>query len=384
MDRFFPDKILKAILIDRPNRFVVNLSIKGRLFGASLPNPGKLGELFIPGSILYVQEMRSEVKYPYRVIGVESAAGEVIMLDTHTNNRIAEYLIATSQIPSLKEYRVKKREVAVGHSRFDLLLENSANELLYCEVKSCTLFGGRLAMFPDAVTARGKRHVEELAQMADSGVKTAVVFVIQSVNIQYFVPDYHTDPEFSETLYQSRDKIKIIPVTAGWNEQLELQQEYREVPILWDMYESEGNSDRGSYLMLFFLEEEETIDMGDFGKQNFKPGYYVYVSYEAQNLKKLIERHKRKRKNCLNQRDYLRNKAKLEMVWPVRSSIDDSCEINNTISEQSVSEVGNFDSLFCSCSSHLHYFEDNPRLNRAFQEMILDYRMRYPLKRREQ
>lgn len=382
MDRFFPDSILKAILIDRPNRFVVNLSIDGVLSGASLPNPGKLGELFIPGSTLYIQKMRSEVKYPYRVIGVESAAGEVIMLDTHTNNRIAEYLIANRHIPSLIEYRVKKREVAVGHSRFDLLLENNQKELLYCEVKSCTLFGGQLAMFPDAVTARGKRHVEELAQMSDSGVKTALVFVIQSVYIQYFVPDYHTDPEFSETLYQSRDKIKIIPVTAGWNEKMELQQEYREVPILWDLYESEANGDRGSYLMLFFLEEEETIDMGVFGKQKFKPGYYVYVSFEEQNLKKLIERHKRKRKNCLNQRDYLRNKAKLEMVWPIRSSKNNCCIINSAIGVQSDFTVDNFDSLFCACPTHLHYFKENPRLNRDFQEMILDYRMRYPLKNR--
>ena len=163
MSRFFPDDFLKAILIFRPNRFVVRISVNGVECGASLPNPGKLGELFIPGAILYIQKMRAEVKYPFRVLAVESYSGEVIMLDTHTNNKIAEYLIDSSQVPSLKEYHVKRREVTVGHSRFDLLLENDKSELLYCEVKSCTLFGGSLAMFPDAVTSRGKRHVEELS-----------------------------------------------------------------------------------------------------------------------------------------------------------------------------------------------------------------------------
>ena len=273
MNRFFPEDFLKAKLISRPNRFVVNIELEGGGTGASLPNPGKLGELFIPGAILYVQKMRPEVKYPYRVIAVESFNGEVIMLDTHTNNKIAEFLIDSSQVPSLRDYHVKRREVTVGHSRFDLLLENDVGDLLYCEVKSCTLFGGSLAMFPDAVTSRGKRHVEELAQMSQSGIKTAVVFVIQSINIEAFLPDYHTDPEFSETLYQSRKDITIIPLLAGWNENLELITKEIEVPILWDLYEREGRSDRGAYIILFHMKHKTKINMEEYGLYTFEPAF---------------------------------------------------------------------------------------------------------------
>jgi len=348
-------------------------------FGASLPNPGKLGELFIPGAVLYVQKMRREVKYPFRVIAVESFSGSVIMLDTHTNNRIAEYLIDSSLIPSLKGYTVKKREVTVGHSRFDLLLENCEKELLYCEIKSCTLFGGTLAMFPDAVTSRGKRHIEELSVMSDSGIKTAVVFVIQSLDIQFFSPDYHTDPDFSETLYKNRNKVKIIPIRAGWNEKMEIATAETEVPILWDLYKSEGVSDRGSYIMLFFIEQDQIIDMGDYGKRLFQAGYYAFVAYEDNDLKKRIERHKRRRKRCNNQRDFLRTNSKIDMIWPIRASENDCCRINRAVKKLADDVIENFDSLFCSCDSHLHFFRENPRLKREFQEMILDFRMRYPM-----
>lgn len=379
MTRFFPEAIIKAVLLHRPNRFVVHLSVNGRESGASLPNPGKLGELFVPGAILYLEKMRPEVKYPFRVIAVESFSGEVIMLDTHTNNRIAEYLVNSSLIPSLRGYTVKKREVTVGHSRFDLLLENSESELLYCEIKSCTLFGGALAMFPDAVTSRGKRHVEELAAMSDRGIKTAVVFIVQSLNIQYFVPDYHTDPDFSETLYKNRNKLKIIAIRAGWNDQLSLTTADTEVPIIWDLYESEGMGDCGSYIILFYLDRDRTIDMGEYGIGQFQAGYYAYVSFENKNLKPLLERYKRKRKRCVHQRDYLRNHSQIDMVWPIRSSSDESCQINKQIKSISDGEVKIFDSLYCHCTSHLHFFKDNPRLRRDFQEMILDYRMRFPL-----
>ena len=379
MNRFFPEDVIKAVLIHRPNRFVVRLKINGQECGASLPNPGKLGELFIPGAVLYVQKMRAEVKYPFRVIAVESYSGEVIMLDTHTNNRIAEYLINSSLIPSLYGYTVKKREVTVGHSRFDLLLENQMKELLYCEVKSCTLFGGPLAMFPDAVTSRGQRHIEELSAMYDSGIKTAVVFVIQSLNIQFFVPDYHTDPEFSKTLYKNRNKIQIIPVRAGWNDKLEITTADKEVPILWDLYKSEGVLDRGTYIMLFYVNCAQTIDMGDYGKRQFQPGYYAYVSSEDNELKSRIERHKRRRKRCSCQRDYLRNYSVIDMVWPIRASEDECCLINNAVKKLAEGEIENFDSLYCDCNSHLHFFKENPRLKREFQEMILDFRMRLPL-----
>ena len=373
MSKFFSDKFLKAVLIHRPNRFVVRLEINGKEYGASLPNPGKLGELFIPGVTLFVIPMRPEVKYPYRVIAVESYSGEVVMLDTHTNNRIAEYLIGNDGIPSLKGYHVKRREITVGKSRFDLLLENENNELLYCEIKSCTLFGGSLAMFPDAVTSRGKRHVEELAEMSLNGIKTAVVFVIQSINIQYFMPDFHTDPDFSETLFKNRDILKIIPVLAGWNNKLELISSNTEVPILWSLYEKVGRLDRGVYLMLFHVEEYSSLSMENSEMIEIKSGYYCYIDYEESELQKKLERYKRRKKNVSLNRDILRNNSVIDSTWVIRGSSDIQDKITDSIGIIS-------DSILSSGSSRFYYFSTNPRISRVFQEMVLDYRMRFLLR----
>ena len=93
-------------------------------------------------------------------------------------------------------------------------------------------------------------------------------------------------------------------------------------------------------------------------------------------MKKNIEKFKRKRKNCTCQRDYLRNHADIDMVWAIRSLIDNSCSISQSICDLSDDQIENFDSTFCECSSHLYFFKDNPRLTRDFQEMLLDYRMR--------
>lgn len=368
--RFFPEDFITARLISRPNRFVVRLSIDEKEYGASLPNPGKLGELFIPGAVLYVQTMGDHVKYPYRVIAVESAAGEVVMLDTHTNNRVAEYLFDSRSIKSFKDYHVKKREVTVGHSRFDFLLENEEGDELFCEVKSCTLFGGELAMFPDAVTSRGKRHIEELAEMSDRGIKTAVLFVIQSVRISGFSPDYHTDPDFSETLYRCRDKVKIIAVTAGWDRGLNLIDEHRELPLLWDLYEKEGVGDSGLYIMQFYC------DQGVNGR--FKDGYYLYVSYEDEQLSRRVERHKRKRKKTTNLRDELREAASLEMTWTIRTADDERKDFISSISHYSDESIG------ITAEYGLLYFSHNPRLTREFQDLLLEFRMEKPFKKHYQ
>ncbi|MBB6478910.1 DNA/RNA nuclease SfsA [Spirochaeta isovalerica] len=357
--RFFPYNFKTGKLIERPNRFVVIIEVEGRTTGASLPNPGKLGELFIPGATLYVQKMGDHVKYPYRVMAVVSDSDEVIMLDTHVNNKVAEYLVKTQSIPSLNGYYLKKREVSVGHSRFDLLLENKRGEELYCEVKSSTLFAGHLAMFPDAVTSRGKRHVEELAEMSRKGIRTAVLFIIQSDRINAFCPDYHTDPEFSRTLYESRDLVKIIPCTAGWDKELNIIKDHKEVPLLWNLYENEGQFDRGIYIMQFYKDQK----------------YYLYLSSEKEMLNKRIEKHKRKRKKPESTLEILRNSSRLEMTWALRVPVEECHEFMKCISSNKIKIADK------SNEYYLLESKENPRLSRFFQKVLLDFRMVRPVLR---
>jgi len=89
----------------------------------------------------------------------------------------------------------KSLAAAVGSTSF----WSGTGDPFVLEVKSCTLFGNSIAMFPDAVTVRGRRHIEELAALAVRGTAGGVVFLVHTPRVRYFLPDYHTDLTFART-----------------------------------------------------------------------------------------------------------------------------------------------------------------------------------------
>ncbi len=196
-------EILKAKFLERPNRFLIRCTAKGLgVIDAHLPNPGRLWELLIPGANLYLssdagskRDRALKRKTSYTALAAERK-GFPILLHTHLTNQVARYLIEAKSIPSLDEAEIVRQEVSLGKSRFDFLLkENGAD--LYLEVKSCTLFGNGVAMFPDAVTERGRRHLLELAEMGRNGIRAMILFVVHYPHVEWFMPDFHTDYEFS-------------------------------------------------------------------------------------------------------------------------------------------------------------------------------------------
>ena len=136
------------------------------------------------------------------------------MVHTHRTNDLAQYLMERGLIPGLEGAHIVRREVRECRSRFDFLLRRDQKDLLL-EVKSCTLFGEKIAMFPDAVTERGRRHVDELAALSTHGRAGALLFLVSSPRVKFFMPEYHTDLEFSRTLYAARERIEVIPVGVG-------------------------------------------------------------------------------------------------------------------------------------------------------------------------
>ena len=155
------DTILKATYTGRPNRFVVTLDLNGESVLAHLPNPGRMWELLFTGVTMYiVPHDKPDAKTKYRVVGIERD-DVVIMLDTNYSNDVAQHLIENKLIPGWEQWRVVRREYTVklhgATSRFDLLLTNDDGEEFLLEVKSCTLFSKTGAMFPDAITERGRQ-----------------------------------------------------------------------------------------------------------------------------------------------------------------------------------------------------------------------------------
>jgi sugar fermentation stimulation protein A len=203
---------IEATFIDRPNRFLTRARLKGKIVESHLPDPGRLRELLIPGSKLLLKaESGDHRKTKYSTQAVYSD-NVLISINTWLPNRFVEYLIHTKKLAYLKNHTLVRREVTVDNSRFDFHLRNKGDNL-FLEVKSVTLVEEGIAKFPDAVTERGRRHVTHLGEMAEKGLKTMVLFVVQRPDADSFQPQWERDPKFGFALFEAVKKgleVKVI------------------------------------------------------------------------------------------------------------------------------------------------------------------------------
>jgi sugar fermentation stimulation protein A len=297
------------------------------------------------------------------------------MLHTHWNNLVARRLLEARLVPGLENAEVVRAEVPVGHSRFDFLLRDPRGELLL-EVKSCTLFGNGVAMFPDAVTERGRRHLEELAALSRGGKRCAVLFVVHTPRVSCFMPDYHTDLEFAQTLAAVRRDVRIIAASVRWNADLTLDGTVRALPIPWPRIGREAQ-DRGAYLLVLRLAEPCRIEVGGLGGVDFAAGHYVYVGSAMRGLAARMARHLRLRKRHHWHVDYLRARADRAEVLAVRSSRREECALAEAVGKVLAPGPAGFGCSDCGCATHLfHGGADHPLDGRAFHDLLERFRMR--------
>jgi sugar fermentation stimulation protein A len=135
---------------------------------------------------------------------VRAPSSELVSLVTTLPNELVAEALATGGLSELAEWEMMKREHAWGRSRFDFLLARG-DERLLLEVKSVTLVEGSRALFPDAVTARGARHVKELASAMTRGYWAAVLFVVQRRDAVSVTAARSIDPKFADALSLAAD-----------------------------------------------------------------------------------------------------------------------------------------------------------------------------------
>jgi len=363
----------KALFLRRPNRFTLICRINGKAVKAFLPNPGRLWELLLPGTTVCLEKtLPTKDRMPYTAVAV-LRDGHPVMIHTHRTNDLAQELIERNLIPGLKGCQIIRREVPHGRSRFDFLLKKGGKEI-FLEVKSCTLFGKKLAMFPDAVTERGKRHIQELAELADHSRAGVVLFLIGWPQAEFFMPEYHTDLEFSRTLLAVKDKISIIPLAVEFNEELSLTGRVRVLKIPWEIVEKEAE-DRGSYILILRLPENISLEIGKLGQVPFRKGYYLYFGSAMKNLSKRIQRHRRIGKNLFWHIDYLRAHAQFHVALPIRTQDDLECEIARAGKGIAGWEVPGFGASDCSCRSHLYGMSEDPLKSVKFISLLQYFRM---------
>ncbi|MBI4219334.1 MAG: DNA/RNA nuclease SfsA [Chloroflexi bacterium] len=377
-------RLLEAAFVERPNRFLVVCRLaNGRRVDAFLPNPGRLHELLLPGARMWVRENAAPAiasPAPARTLFTALAVerdGRPICLDTHITARVAGHLIERGLVAQLKGSRVLRYEVAAGHSRFDMLVERKGEQIL-TEVKSVTLYGNGVAMFPDAVTERGRRHFTELAALSREGRRAMVIFIVHTPDVRWFMPDYHTDFEFARTMLAARRDLEIFPLAVAWRPDLSLAEEVRVLDVPWDYLEREVQ-DRGVYLLVMRLDHPRAVETGSLGSITFKPGYYVYVGSAMANLGARIGRHLRRRKTMHWHIDYLRDVADTVKALPVRTSQRVEEPLASTLAAVLMPGPPGFGASDSSQATHLFYSVSDPMQDRRFHDALMAYRMRAPV-----
>lgn len=195
--------LARATFLQRDNRFRAQVRWQGEKVPAYLPNPGRLEELLIPGREVRVRpaDPNAERRTVCDLVLI-AHAGVWVSLDSRLPNALMAQVLSCGWMPSFAAYPAIRREVAQGQSRLDFLLTGH-EPACWLEVKSVTLVEDGTAAFPDAPTARGRRHVTELEKLAAEGERAAVVFVVQRPDARYFSPHDAADPKFGAALRQA-------------------------------------------------------------------------------------------------------------------------------------------------------------------------------------
>lgn len=215
----FPAPLQTAVLLRRYQRFLADVRFDdGRDVTVHCPNTGSMLTCSTPGSRAYLSKSCNPGrKYPYTLEIVEKQ-GTKIGVNTARTNAVVEEAILDGLISELGKPTKIQREVRTSvNCRLDLALHYGPS-LTFVEIKSCTYAKDGVAMFPDACTARGHKHLLELADLVRRGHKGAIFFLVQRLDANHFRPATHIDPLYSDTLKQVHDQgVAILVYQAEIN-----------------------------------------------------------------------------------------------------------------------------------------------------------------------
>jgi sugar fermentation stimulation protein len=190
---------IDGVFIKRLNRFAGVVAVSGREALVHIHDPGRLQELLYPGARVWLRGKRGG-KTQYYLTAVELPE-ELVLVDSALHNKIAVWLVENGIL--LRGYRVLRREPVFGNGRLDLLLQSPGGREALVEVKGVTLEVGGRALFPDAPTSRGARHMEELAKAVQEGYEAHVVFLVFRRRAERFSANWGMDRKFSEALLRA-------------------------------------------------------------------------------------------------------------------------------------------------------------------------------------
>ncbi|MCF8060181.1 MAG: DNA/RNA nuclease SfsA [Bacteriovoracaceae bacterium] len=201
----FQEPLIKGKILKRYKRFLADVELEnGDIITAHTANTGSMKTCWEPGwSVLMSFHDNPKRKLKYS-LELTNNGDTWIGVNTGLPNKIAIEGIKDGVVKELKGYKTIKPEATIGKSRIDILLSNDGADPCYVEVKNVTLLGeGNRAIFPDSVSTRGQKHLEELMGLVDQGIRAAMLYVVNREDVSEFGPADDIDPHYGELLREA-------------------------------------------------------------------------------------------------------------------------------------------------------------------------------------
>ncbi len=206
------EKVVKGEFLSRPNRFIAKVLIDGEEETVHVKNTGRCRELLTDRAEVFLSRSSNpDRKTKYDLVAVRKGE-KLINMDSQIPNDVAEEWLKKGDLFSENAYI--RREVTKGNSRFDFYVEDGDRKI-FLEVKGVTLENNGIAMFPDAPTERGVKHINELISLKNEGYETYILFVIQMKEVCIFKPNDSTHKAFGDALRKAENAgVKILAMNC--------------------------------------------------------------------------------------------------------------------------------------------------------------------------
>lgn len=208
----FDSQLLSGTLVKRYKRFFADIQLdSGQVITAHCPNTGSMQGVLTPGNkvwVSHVDDPKRKLKYTWQYVEVDGVA---IGVNTQNPNRLVQEALHEKRIQELTSYNDIRSEVKYGeeNSRIDFLLENDSGEKCFVEVKNVHYAqvenGNQTAIFPDSVTTRGVKHLNELMRVVDQGHRAVVIYCLQRSDCKVLRFGAEFDPDYAATAQQALD-----------------------------------------------------------------------------------------------------------------------------------------------------------------------------------
>ena len=227
----FEDPPIVGRFLRRYKRFFADVEVDGEVVVAHCPNTGSLlgcKEEGAPAWLRDTKDPKRKLRFSWQAIQVGDAW---VNVDTNHPNRVVAEALGDGRVSGLEDYTEAKREVKYGtNSRIDVLLRGDGLPNAYVEVKNTTLAEGREALFPDAVTERGLKHLGELSKVVAQGHRAVQLFFVSRADVRVFRPADAIDPAYANGLREAAQagvevrafRARVEPHELDLGEELEV------------------------------------------------------------------------------------------------------------------------------------------------------------------